>query len=322
MPAIWGQQDAAGSWRFPAGTVLPRDPTSMARIVAIGNAAGERFQCLLPARTKPLNSEWLDIPQVPVVEDIGIPEAEDALRALEGKCFYRNDGWWTYEFCYQSHVRQMHIDPNSNKVVQQHTLGVYSPTAPFELHHQPDRLDHTDNLDTEGPAWTTSLTAVYGGGDECAPGGWWYTCEWVRAKILRILPLTRWAGKNIKRTRPRQVAVSFKCLRVEMDDKRKWLEEANIYLGKDRIPFDLTVEESSPGLYEMTLRSEALCDNPLLYAETVSELSPYGNPNEDIMCQSDLDGRLYKLADVPGDDSHYHEYKAAFHPFDLGQEDV
>jgi len=321
MPAIWGQQDPSGAWSFPEGTVLPKDPTSMARIVAIGNAAGERFQCLLPARTKPLNPEWLDIPQVPVVEDIDTQRAEEALGMLKGKCFYRNDGWWTYEFCYQSHVRQIRIDPNSNKIVQEYTLGVYSPAAPFEVHHRPDRLDHTEDLHEEGPAWTTSLTTVYGGGDECRPGGWWYSCDWIRAKIMFFLPLTRWAGKNIKTTRPRQVAVSFKCLRVEMTEKREWLEQANIYLGKDRTPFDVTVEETSPGLYELELRSEALCDDPLLYAETNAELSPYGNPNEDIMCQSEEDGSLYKLADVPGDDSHYHEFKSAFHPFDLGSED-
>ena len=53
----------------------------MARIIAIGNGAGEKFQCLLPARTKPLNPEWLDIPQVPVVEDVDTEVANAALRS-------------------------------------------------------------------------------------------------------------------------------------------------------------------------------------------------------------------------------------------------
>ncbi|CAI6009499.1 unnamed protein product, partial [Closterium sp. NIES-65] len=33
------------------------------------------------------------------------------LGAMKGlPCFYRQDGWWTYEFCYKKHIRQMHIE--------------------------------------------------------------------------------------------------------------------------------------------------------------------------------------------------------------------
>lgn len=137
-----------------------------------------------------------------------------------------------------------------------------------------------------------------------------------------MLPFKRWAAADWKETRPRQTAVSFKCLRLEHSEKRKWLERANTYLGKDHKPFSLSVREPSPGLYEVTLRHEALCDDALLYAETVSELSPYGNPNEDIICQSEKDGKLYKLGDIPHDDSLYHEWKSPFHPFDGGEEDL
>lgn len=80
LSAIWGVQDANGAWTMPEGTIVPKDPTSMARIVPIGTAAGERFQCLLPARTKPLNPQWLDTPQVPVVEDVETEAANAALR--------------------------------------------------------------------------------------------------------------------------------------------------------------------------------------------------------------------------------------------------
>ena len=81
-----------------------------------------------------------------------------SISALDGKCFYRNDGWWTYEFCYKSHIKQMRIDPHLDKVVEERVVGVYSPWSPFELHHNPDRMDHTDNLHEVGPAWTTALT--------------------------------------------------------------------------------------------------------------------------------------------------------------------
>jgi len=239
---------------------------------------------------------------------------------LDGKCFYRNVGWWTYELCPMSHVKQMHIDPNSNKVVEEVLIGSYSAAAPYELHHNPDRLDHTSQLANVGPAYTTGLTTVYGGGDEAQPGGFFFTCEWVRQKIAMVLPIRRWAAANLKFTRPRQAAVTFKCLRVEVEEKRTWLEDANIYLGKDKTPFDMTVVEPSQGLYQIELRHEALCADPLLYAETVAELSPYGDPNEDIMCQSEKDGKLYKLGDVPRGDGYYHDWKTAFNPMDIGEE--
>ena len=72
---------------MPEGTILPKDPASMSRIIEIGNDLGEMFHCVLPKRRKPYNSEWLDIPQVPVIEDISTEEAETHLRSFtEAQC--------------------------------------------------------------------------------------------------------------------------------------------------------------------------------------------------------------------------------------------
>ncbi|CAI5527297.1 unnamed protein product [Closterium sp. Naga37s-1] len=54
---------------------------------------------------------------------------EDLLDAMKGlPCFYRQDGWWTYEFCYKKHIRQMHIEQQDgeNKVTMDFVLGRYS----------------------------------------------------------------------------------------------------------------------------------------------------------------------------------------------------
>ena len=77
---IRGIQEPSGLWRMPEGTILPKDPASMARIIEIGNDLGEMFHCFLPKRRKPYNAQWLDIPQVPVIEDISKEEAESHLR--------------------------------------------------------------------------------------------------------------------------------------------------------------------------------------------------------------------------------------------------
>jgi hypothetical protein len=77
---IKGVQEPSGLWRIPAGSIVPKDPQSMTRIIEIGNDLGEIFQCVIPKRNKPYNAEWLDIPQVPVIEDINQEDAESHLR--------------------------------------------------------------------------------------------------------------------------------------------------------------------------------------------------------------------------------------------------
>ncbi len=75
-------QEPSGVWRMAEGTIVPKDPSSMARIIEIGNDLGEMFHCVLPKRKKPHNAEWLDIPQVPVIEDISTEDAESHLRLI------------------------------------------------------------------------------------------------------------------------------------------------------------------------------------------------------------------------------------------------
>ena len=39
------------------------------------------------------------------------------------RCFYRLDDWWTYELCYQKHVRQFHRE--KDVLTAEYLLGVY-----------------------------------------------------------------------------------------------------------------------------------------------------------------------------------------------------
>ena len=36
------------------------------------------------------------------------------LKPLEKVCMQKHDGWWTYEFCYRHHVRQLHLHTSTN----------------------------------------------------------------------------------------------------------------------------------------------------------------------------------------------------------------
>ena len=41
-------------------------------------------------------------------------QVSDYLFGLMGTCFYRVEGWWTYEFCFQKHLKQFHQENNVN----------------------------------------------------------------------------------------------------------------------------------------------------------------------------------------------------------------
>ena len=54
-----------------------------------------------------------------------LPDTADAVAAYyKEKCFYRVDGWWTYELCVNKHVRQFRQEGNS--VEQEFILGLYN----------------------------------------------------------------------------------------------------------------------------------------------------------------------------------------------------
>lgn len=39
------------------------------------------------------------------------------------RCFYRLEDWWTYELCYQKHVRQFHRE--KDVLTSEYLLGLY-----------------------------------------------------------------------------------------------------------------------------------------------------------------------------------------------------
>ena len=42
---------------------------------------------------------------------------------LGARCFYRLEDWWTYELCYQKHVRQFHRE--KDVLTAEYLLGVF-----------------------------------------------------------------------------------------------------------------------------------------------------------------------------------------------------
>ena len=75
--------------------------------------------------------------------DEGDAEAtvEDVLKPLEGRCFYRIEGWWTYEFCHMKKIRQYHQE--DKKVTNEYTLGVYHPGLTKEAEKDRTAVDRS-----------------------------------------------------------------------------------------------------------------------------------------------------------------------------------
>ena len=62
------------------------------------------------------------------------------MSALDGSCFYRIEGWWTYEFCHGKHVRQYHQDNAAAKPTTEISLGVFdAPATAAAPRHHPAR---------------------------------------------------------------------------------------------------------------------------------------------------------------------------------------
>ena len=116
----------------------------------------------------------------PLLCDAGLfsPETIDAwssLRSLTGKCFTKPMAWWTYEFCFEQHIRQFHVENFKGKdgkriqsISDDFLLGKYDP-------HQAQLHDNEPygslNLDTtataplyfdEGPE--PAIVQIYSGG--------------------------------------------------------------------------------------------------------------------------------------------------------------
>ena len=94
------------------------------------------------------------------------------LAPLEGSCFRRVDGWWTYEFCHGKYLRQMHIHVEENgqstsrQVQASYDLGrLKSPASAADVDDSEAILRPPSNPDM------VAYAVSYGHGDKCGITG-------------------------------------------------------------------------------------------------------------------------------------------------------
>ena len=107
------------------GALPPSSRPVSAETVEMTKANGKRYRCHLPNADGSPNAAQLGAQQ-------STASVASYLNPIKGTCFYRLEGWWTYEFCYLKSLRQFHQEkaqgaaagkPDATTVTQDYTLG-------------------------------------------------------------------------------------------------------------------------------------------------------------------------------------------------------
>lgn len=94
--------------------------------VVMTKKGGKKYRCYLPEEEA----------EGEAATDGSVAKPEESVASyllpIKGTCFYRLEGWWTYEFCFMKSVRQFHQEKFKNQqkeeqtaITQDNTLGAY-----------------------------------------------------------------------------------------------------------------------------------------------------------------------------------------------------
>ncbi|KAA8535205.1 hypothetical protein F0562_030208 [Nyssa sinensis] len=90
----------------------PFHPDDDQESIVMPNKNGRKVLCFLPKVEK---------------SKTGMPVPQQNTSSLIVETKKQQEGWWSYEFCYQQKLRQVHLE--DEKVVQEFVLGVYDAEA-------------------------------------------------------------------------------------------------------------------------------------------------------------------------------------------------
>ncbi|KAL0910218.1 hypothetical protein M5K25_021175 [Dendrobium thyrsiflorum] len=110
----------------------PFHPDNEQESLVMTNKEGQSFICFLPVveETKPLKPVSQPNSTSLILETdqrIKQKTPDELIEGIKEKCIYRHEGWWSYEFCHQKHVRQLHLE--DDKPIQEFLMGVFDPMA-------------------------------------------------------------------------------------------------------------------------------------------------------------------------------------------------
>ncbi|XP_042382200.1 protein OS-9 homolog [Zingiber officinale] len=119
--------------------------------VAMSNKEGKNYNCYLPIveETKVLKTVTHENSSSLIMESeqkIKFKTPDELIEGLKDadRCFYRFEGWWTYEFCSHKHVKQLHIE--DEKAVEEFVLGKFDADATSVFNE-----NHSDTFTVKDP---------------------------------------------------------------------------------------------------------------------------------------------------------------------------
>ncbi|XP_059286564.1 protein OS-9 homolog [Lycium ferocissimum] len=114
----------------------PFHPDDDQETILMPNKNGEKFLCYLPKVDKPKIGKPVTTNISSLVVDtekrIKWRTPDELLEVLKDRCLVRQEGWWSYEFCYENKLRQVHLE--DEKLVQEFILGYYDAEATAAYH--------------------------------------------------------------------------------------------------------------------------------------------------------------------------------------------
>ena len=111
-------------------------------------------------------------------------EIDDISRALilelGDKCFLLSSGWWSYEICFFSTIRQLHYDRDGETVLISNLIGSFSEQRTLHIHPLVLQKDDMEKLGLVGERRAYVLQS-YENGDKCGDSGM------DRSAVIRLL---------------------------------------------------------------------------------------------------------------------------------------
>ncbi|KAL1194866.1 OS-9-like protein [Cardamine amara subsp. amara] len=130
---------------------LPQDspfhPGENLESVVMADKYGRRYLCFLPKEEK-ATSKWTTTQQnistvmMETQKQVKLKTPDELLQPLSENCLLRQESWWSYEFCHQKSVRQLHVE--DDKIVQEFFLGTYDSEATATFNQNVSDSSSTD----------------------------------------------------------------------------------------------------------------------------------------------------------------------------------
>mmetsp|Transcript_12543 Transcript_12543/g.21406 ORF Transcript_12543/g.21406 Transcript_12543/m.21406 type:complete len:437 (-) Transcript_12543:59-1369(-) len=257
--------------------------------VHVRTANGQKLQCRLPvipirdgATASSSHQELLTNTEANRL--LWLQQADSLLQHNEGKCFYRLEGWWTFEYCFNRHIKQIHFGEKTSPRIEI-VVGLLD-TAKEQMRRKDGTafMSKTSNYASSSSPMTFKSILQNSKKDNDASAGDVYELgPFEYAQEFESGTPCDLTGK------PRRATLVFKCA-----SQQSGLASLTKIVGAGSDYID-SVTEVETCVYRVEFHSRALCDHILYKQEThTHDIQCDLDPAEDVFVG--LRGKNYRRA--------------------------